>query len=148
MLKLKLQYFGHLMDEKSRLTGKDHDARKEWGQEKGAAEDEMVGWHHRLNGHEFEQTPGDNEGQGSLVWCSPWVSKTWLSEWTRRHERTWCQEDLISSFCFLAIYFYYPQWNSEWWFSKVWPRSSSISTIESESVSCSVESNCLWPHGV
>ena len=42
------------------------------GQEKGASEDEMVGWHHRLNGHEFEQAPGDGEGQGSLVHCSPW----------------------------------------------------------------------------
>ena len=39
-------------------------------------EDEMVGWHHRLNGHEFEQTPGDGEGQGSLVCCSPWVTKS------------------------------------------------------------------------
>ena len=38
-------------------------------------EDEMVGWHHQLNGHEFEQTPGDSEGQGSLVCCSPWGSK-------------------------------------------------------------------------
>ena len=39
------------------------------------AEDEMVGWHHRLNGHEFEQTPGDKEGQGSLVCCNPWGCK-------------------------------------------------------------------------
>ena len=38
-------------------------------------EDEMVEWHHQLNGHEFEQTPGDSEGQGSLVWCSPWGFK-------------------------------------------------------------------------
>ena len=38
-------------------------------------EDEMVGWHHRLNGHEFEQTPGDSEGQGSLACCSPWGCK-------------------------------------------------------------------------
>ena len=38
-------------------------------------EDEMVGWHHRLNGHEFEQTPGDGEGQGSLACCSPWDHK-------------------------------------------------------------------------
>ena len=38
-------------------------------------EDEMVGWHHRLNGHEFEQTPGDGEGQGSLAFCSPWGRK-------------------------------------------------------------------------
>ena len=41
----------------------------------GAAEDERVGWHHRLNGHEFEQTPGDGEGQGSLACCSPWGLK-------------------------------------------------------------------------
>ena len=38
-------------------------------------EDEMVGWHHRLNGHEFEKTVGDNEGQGGPVWCSPWGHK-------------------------------------------------------------------------
>ena len=40
-------------------------------------EDEMVGWHHQLNGHEFEQTMGDSEGQGSLACCSPWVTKSW-----------------------------------------------------------------------
>ena len=45
------------------------------GKKKGATEDEMVGWHHRLNGHEFEQTPGDGEGQGGLVCCSPWGRK-------------------------------------------------------------------------
>ena len=44
-------------------------------EEKRAAEDEMVGWHHQLNGHEFEQAPGDGEGQGSLVCCSPWGRK-------------------------------------------------------------------------
>ena len=42
---------------------------------KGTAEDEMAGWHHRLNGHEFEQTPGGSEGQGRLVFCSPWGHK-------------------------------------------------------------------------
>ena len=41
----------------------------------GTAEDEMVGWHHQLNGHEFEQVPGDGEGQGSLACCSPWSRK-------------------------------------------------------------------------
>ena len=57
-------------DAKSQLIGKDPDARKDWRQEeKRATEDEMVGWHHRLNGHEFEQTPGDGEGQTSLAWC-------------------------------------------------------------------------------
>ena len=60
---------------KSRLTGKDPDAGKDSGQEKGAIEDEMVGWHHRLNGHEFEQTPRDSEGQRSLACCSPWGRK-------------------------------------------------------------------------
>ena len=61
---------------KSRLTGKDPDAGKDSGQEKkGATEDEMVGWHHRLNGHEFEQTPRDSEGQRSLACCSPWGRK-------------------------------------------------------------------------
>ena len=54
MLKLKLQYFGHLMRE-SWLIGKDPDAGRDWGQEeKGTTEDEMAGWHHQLDGHEFE----------------------------------------------------------------------------------------------
>ena len=72
-------------DAKSWLTGKDPDAGKDWRQEeKGMTADEMVGWHHRLNGHEFEQAPGDSEGQGRLVCCSPWVAKnrTQLSDWT------------------------------------------------------------------
>ena len=48
----------------------------DWRQEeKRAAEEEMVGWHHHLDGHEFEQTPGDSEGQGSLACCSPWGCK-------------------------------------------------------------------------
>ena len=50
----------------------DPDSGKERGQEeKGTTEEEMVGWHHRLDGHEFEQAPGDNAGQGSLACCSP-----------------------------------------------------------------------------
>ena len=58
-------------DVKSQLIGKDPDAGKDWGQyEKEATEDEMVGWHPWHNGHEFEQTPGDSEGQGSLECCS------------------------------------------------------------------------------
>ena len=72
MLKLKLQYFGHMM-QRSQLIGKDPDASKDWGQEKkGAPEDEMVGWHHQLNGHEFEPTLGDSGGQGSLACCCLW----------------------------------------------------------------------------
>ena len=59
-------------DAKSWLIRKDPDAGKDWMQkEKGMTEDEMVGWHHRHNGHEFEQALGDGEGQGSLVCCSP-----------------------------------------------------------------------------
>ena len=57
---------------KSQLIGKGPDPGENWGQEeKGVTEDEMVGWHHRLNGHESEQTPGDGEGQGGLECCSP-----------------------------------------------------------------------------
>jgi len=59
-------------DAKSWLTGKDSDAGKDWRrEEKGTTEGEMVGWHHWLNGHGFEQTLGGREGQGSLVCCSP-----------------------------------------------------------------------------
>ena len=55
-------------DVKNRRIGKDSDARKDGGEEeKGATEDEMVGWHHRLNGHVFDQILGDSEGQGSLA---------------------------------------------------------------------------------
>ena len=58
---------------KSRLLRKDPGAGKDGRQEeKRGTEDEMVGWHHQLNGHEFEQTPEDGEGQGSLTCCSPW----------------------------------------------------------------------------
>ena len=66
ILKLKLQYFGHLMQRDDSL-GK---TLKQ--EEKGMTEDEMAGWYHRLNGHEFEQTPGDGEGQGSLAYCKEW----------------------------------------------------------------------------
>ena len=58
---------------KTRLIGKDPDAGKDRRQEeKGETENEMVGWHHRLNGPEFEQILGDGDGQGGLVCCSPW----------------------------------------------------------------------------
>ena len=67
------------------LIGKDSDAGRDWGQEeKGTAEDEMSGWHHRLNGHEFEWTPGVGDGQGGMACCDWWGRKsgTWLSDWT------------------------------------------------------------------
>ena len=72
-LKLKFQHFGH--DAKGWLIRKDPDAGKDWRQEEKGTEEEMVGWHHRLHGHEFEQTPGDGEGQGSRVCCSLWGRK-------------------------------------------------------------------------
>ena len=62
-------------DVKSRFIGKDPDAGKDWGQEKGATENEMAGWHHWLDGNEFEQTLGRSEGQESLMCCSPWGHK-------------------------------------------------------------------------
>ena len=71
-------------DVKSQPIGKDPNAGKYWWQEeKGVTEDEMFGWHHRLNGRMFEQTPGDSEGQGSLMCCSPWgcLSQRGLSNW-------------------------------------------------------------------
>ena len=74
-------------DAKNWLTGKDLDAGKDWRQEeKGTIEDEMVGWHHRLDGNEFKQGPGVGDGQGSLACCSSWCHKeldmTELLNWT------------------------------------------------------------------
>ena len=63
-------------DVKSWLIGKDPDAGKDWRQEeKWTTEDEMVGWHHWVNGHELELTLGDGEGQGSQECCRPWTYK-------------------------------------------------------------------------
>ena len=63
-------------DAKNWLIGKDPDAGKDWRpEEKGMAENEMVGWHHRLNGHEFEQTPGNSEGRRTLAYFSTWGHK-------------------------------------------------------------------------
>ena len=79
-------------DAKSWLIRKDPDARKNWRQEeKGLTEDEMVEWHHWLNGHEFEQSLGDGEGQGSLVYCSLWgcrVGHDWETEQQQDREKT------------------------------------------------------------
>ena len=74
VLKLKLQYFGHLMRRADSFE--DSDARKDWRwQEKGTTEDEMAGWHHQLNGHVFELTPEVDDGQGGLACCSSWGHK-------------------------------------------------------------------------
>ena len=87
MLKLKLQYFGHLMWR----VGRD------WGQEKkGTTEDEMAGWHYQLDGHEFEWTPGVGDGQGGLVCCSSWGRKE--SDTTER--LNWIELNWIIVVCF------------------------------------------------
>ena len=72
-------------DVKNWLIGKDPDAGKDWRQEeKGMTEDEMVGWHCWLDGHEFEQASGCGQGQGGLAFCGPWGRREWLllSDWT------------------------------------------------------------------
>ena len=74
ILKLKLQYFATWCEE--RLIGKDPDAGKDWGrEEKGKTEDEMVGWHHQLNGRDFEYAPAVGDGQGNLMCCCLWDCK-------------------------------------------------------------------------
>ena len=78
-------------DAKSWLIGKDSDAWKDWRQkEKRVTEDEMAGWHHQFNGHELGKTPGNGEGQGSLVCCTPWGLKscTQLCDWTTTNIKT------------------------------------------------------------
>ena len=82
MLKLKLQYFDSLMW-RTNSFGKDPDTGKDWGQEeKRAAEEEMVGRHYQLDGHEFEEAPGVSDRQGSLACCNPWDYKELdMAEW-------------------------------------------------------------------
>ena len=87
MLKLKHQYFGHLIWrtdslEKTLLLGK-----IEGGRRRGWKRDEMIGWHHWLNGHKFEQTPGDGGGQGSLACCSPWGCKESDNDWAPEQQQ-------------------------------------------------------------
>ena len=101
MLKLKLQYFGYLM---RRADSFDPDTGKDWGQEeKGTTEDEMVGWHHRLNGRGVGWTLGDGDGQGSLVCCGSWGAKVghdWVTE-LNLTEVIWFNEGY--SFCKKSI---------------------------------------------
>ena len=117
MLKPKLWSFGHLMQRTDSLER----FPRPWcwerlkAEEKGMTEDEVVGWHHRLNGHEFEQALGVGDGQGGLACCSPWghkeldmtewlkwtelitLSITYWTAWQSRHARRLCsaQGDLI-----------------------------------------------------
>ena len=93
MLKLKFQYFRYLMRRTVSLE-MTLDAGKVWRQDKkGMTEDAMVGWHHQLDGHKFEQAPGVGNGQGSLAYCSPWGHKEPdRTEWVNWNELNWyCQ---------------------------------------------------------
>ena len=88
-------------DVKSWLIWKDPDAGKDWRQEeKGTTEDEMVEWHHRLKGHEFEQAPGVGDGQGSLVYCSPWGGRELdTTEWLNNNNLKLLQNNGYISLC-------------------------------------------------
>ena len=93
MLKLKLQYFGHLMWRVDSLE--DSDAGRDWGQEeKGTTKDEMAGWHCWLNGRESEWTPGDGNGQGDLACCDSSGRK--VSDTTER--LNWTEESFLNKF--------------------------------------------------
>ena len=96
-------------DMKNWLIGKDSDAGKDWRQkEKGMTEDEMVGWHHQLDGLEFEQAPGVGDGQGSLVCCSPWGCKGLdTAEWLN-----WEYGSIALLLCFEMRVFL---WFHLWW---------------------------------
>ena len=92
-------------DERSWFIEKDPDAGKDWRQEeKGMTEDEMAGWHHWLDGHEFEQALGVGSGQGSLACCSPWGHKeldmTERLNWTEFFEKVWSMP--VHTFLYLA----------------------------------------------
>ena len=104
-------------DAKNWLIGKDPDAGKDWRwEEKGMTEDEMAGWHHWLNGHEFKQALGVSDGQGSLACCSSWGHKSWtqLSDWTevnctaQAHELITCYWSQMKSLYGLYISVYPP----------------------------------------
>ena len=92
-------------DTKNWLIRKDPDAGKDWRQkEKGTIEDEMAGWHYRLDGHQFEQAPGVGDGQGSLACYSPWLTKsqdkTERLNWTEYHAMifNWANSGLLTAF--------------------------------------------------
>ena len=95
---------------KSWLIGKDPDAGRDWGQEeKGTTEDEMAGWHHRLNGHEFEWTPGVGDRQGGLACCDSWGRKEsdtneWLN-WTELNPvLCWCYKcNILKNQCIVML---------------------------------------------
>ena len=115
MLKLNLQYFGHLMRRVDSLEKTD--ARRDWRhEEKETTEDEMAGWHHRLNGHEFEWTPGVGDGQGGVACCN---------SWGRRVGHDWPTElNVISHHLIIPVSLQTGLSNSQGWGSPLFPRHS------------------------
>ena len=100
-------------DVKSWLIGKDPDGGEDWRwEEKGTTEVEMIGWHHQLHGHEFEQAPGVGDGQGGLVCCSPWGCKG--LDMTERLHWTW--SSLVPSECFSDCQHHPPPCHFKCWF--------------------------------
>ena len=95
---------------KNWLLWKDPDAGKDWRrEEKGTTDDEMAGWHHRLDGHELESALGVGDGQGGLARCSPWGRKvTWLSNWTELNWTIYKRKSvsglLITSFWLKSVF--------------------------------------------
>ena len=90
-----------LPDVKNWLIWKDPDAGKDWRwEEKGMTEDEMVGWHHWLDGHEFEHAPGVGDGQGSLVCCNPWGCKEPdMTDWVHGPWTQWLTDNCFTILC-------------------------------------------------
>ena len=99
-------------DVKNWLTGKEPDARKVWRQEEEIREDEMVGWHHQLKGYEFEQTPGDGEGQGGLACCRPWGHKE--SDMTERLNNNKGMNLICLLSCEASMLTLHVQWRAKW----------------------------------
>ena len=137
MLKLKFQCFGHLM---RWLIRKDSDIRKDWRQEeKGMAEDEMVGWHHWLNGHDCEKTSGNDEVWHAAIHVVA-KSQTWLSNWTT----TISHMDLKD--CDSVNWFFW--WSVEWKKSSWQPRGlcpfDSCFTHRMEKAMAPLSSTLAW----
>ena len=105
---------------KSWLIGKDFDAGRDWGQEEtGTTEDEMAGWHHGLNGHESEWTPGVGDGQGGLACCDSWGRKesdtTERLNWTDHYQLNWLNWQLYNILPNTSFQIYeedYPRWKT------------------------------------
>ena len=115
-----------LSDAKSWLTRKHPDAGKDWRQEeKGLTEDALFGWHHRLNGQEFEQALGDGEGQGSLVCCSPWGHKLLnRTQWLNNNNKLSFDNDIKETRQGVKLHIYYLTWKS--WSINIWYNFSGL----------------------